>query len=122
MMMMLGSLGAAREQPASRSKRDRLRRSVLRCMGRKMNLFSPRWREKTAFESGRIWQIPPGLELRLLGSHVTDHCLGARIHKQLSENVLQMAAHGVNAHTELVGDQLVGIPLGKQQENLFFPH
>src|SRR5437588_603477 len=85
MMMMLGSLDAAGEQAASRSKRDRLRRSVLRCMGRKMNLFRPRWREKTAFESGRIWQIPPALELRLLGSHITDHCLGARIHMQLKK-------------------------------------
>ena len=50
--------------------------------------------------------------------HVADHRFRAGIHMQLSVNVFEMTAHGINAELELVGNGLVGIAPGEQQQNL----
>ena len=49
--------------------------------------------------------------LRSFGGHVANYRLGARTHMQLVKNVLQVAAHRVNAQLQLVGNHLVGIAL-----------
>lgn len=52
------------------------------------------------------------------GSHVADDGLGARADVHLFEDVFEVVADGVHADFQIVGNHLVGMTLGQQQQNL----
>ena len=46
-------------------------------------------------------------------------CLGARLDVQFSVNATEISADGINTDVQLVGDGLVGEPLGQTVQNHF---
>src|ERR1017187_4174013 len=59
---------------------------------------------------------------RGLRCHVANHRLRAGTYVELLENVLQMAAHGIDTEVQFIGNHFVGITLGQQPQYLLFPY